>query len=253
MKPGTIVQLNQLNQRFYQITAEEFSKTRSFYWQGWKELVEPLKKIGANHPQLKVLDIGCGNGRFGEFLFKEKIHQKFIYHGADNSKELLDFAKKRLMAQSFEKELFYLDIIDALINNKIDELLPQKKYQVITLFGVLHHIPSFKLRKKLIDTIAEHLTNDGIFVFTAWRFLNEKRFEKKQIHPTLAKVDPEELEENDYILDWQRGATAYRYCHFTNDEEIQKLIKATNLELEKEYTADGKSGNLNYYQILRKP
>lgn len=187
MKPETILQLNQLNQRFYQITAEEFSKTRSFYWQGWKELLEPLKKIGQNHPQLKVLDIGCGNGRFGEFLWKEKVHKKFIYHGADNSKELLAFAEKRLAEYKFEKQLFYLDVIDALINNKLDEVLPQKKYQVITLFGVLHHIPSFKLRKKLIDAIAEHLTNDGVFVFTAWRFLNEKRFEKKQIHPTLAK------------------------------------------------------------------
>lgn len=253
MKQATITQLNKLNKQFYRVTAEEFSKTRSFYWQGWKELLEPLKAIGKNHPQLKVLDLGCGNGRFGEFLYKEKIHKNFIYHGADNSQELLEFAQKRLATCEFEKELFNLDVTDALTNDNLNDLIPQKKYQVITLFGVLHHIPSFKLRKKLINTIADHLTNDGVFVFTAWRFLNEKRFEKKQIHPTLAKIDPDELEENDFILDWQRGVTAYRYCHYTNDEEIKKLIAETTLELEKEYTADGKSGNLNFYQILRKP
>jgi tRNA (uracil-5-)-methyltransferase TRM9 len=253
MKQETVVLLNNLNKRFYQLTAEEFSKTRSFYWKGWKELVEPLKEIGKNHPQLKVLDIGCGNGRFGEFLYKEKIHKKFIYHGADNSKELLKFAKDRLKDFRFEKELFYLDVIEGLINNNLDELLPQKKYQVITLFGVLHHIPSLKLRKKLIKVIEEHLTSGGVFVFTAWRFLNEKRFEKKQIHPAIAKINPDELEKNDYILDWQRGVTAYRYCHYTDDEEVKKLIESTTLELEKEYTADGKSGNLNFYQILRKP
>lgn len=253
MKQETVLELNKLNQQFYKITAEEFSKTRSFYWKGWKELVEPLKKIGKDHSQLKVLDIGCGNGRFGEFLWKEKVHKKLIYHGADNSKELLEFAEQRLNNYKFEKKLFYLDVIDALINNNLDELLPQKKYQVITLFGVLHHIPSFKLRKKLINIIAEHLTSDGLFVFTAWRFLNEKRFEKKQIHPAIAKINPDELEENDFILDWQRGVTAFRYCHYTNDEEIEKLIDETSLELEKEYTADGKSGNLNFYQILRKP
>ena len=66
MKQATILQLNDLNQHFYKVTAEEFSKTRSFYWKGWGELIEPLKEIGKNHPQLKVLDIGCGNGRFGD-------------------------------------------------------------------------------------------------------------------------------------------------------------------------------------------
>lgn len=253
MKQETVVLLNKLNKRFYQITAEEFSKTRSFYWKGWKELVEPLKKIGKNHPQLKVLDIGCGNGRFGEFLHKEKVHKKLIYHGADNSKELLEFAEDRLKDFKFEKELFSLDLTEGLINNNLEDLLPQKKYQVITLFGVLHHVPSLKLRKKLIKAIEDHLTSGGVFVFTAWRFLNEKRFEKKQIHPAIAKIDPDELEENDFILDWQRGVTAHRYCHYTDDEEVKKLIEETSLELEKEYTADGKSGNLNFYQILRKP
>ena len=83
--------------------------------------------------------------------------------------------------------------------------------------------------------------------------MNEKRFEKKQIHPAIAKIDPDELEENDFILDWQRGVTAHRYCHYTDDDEVKKLMEATTLVLEKEYTADGKSGNLNFYQILRKP
>ncbi|MBT4124218.1 MAG: class I SAM-dependent methyltransferase [Candidatus Pacebacteria bacterium] len=253
MKQATILQLNDLNQHFYKVTAEEFSKTRSFYWKGWGELIEPLKEIGKNHPQLKVLDIGCGNGRFGEFLWKKSIHKKLVYHGGDNSQELLDFAQQRLGEHSFEKNLFYLDLINALIKDNLSEVLPQKKYQVITLFGVLHHIPSQKLRKKLFSAIEDHLTNGGIFVFTAWRFLNEKRFEKKQLHPGLVKIDPDELEENDFILDWQRGLTAYRYCHYTSDKEVKELTKNTSFTLEKEYTADGKSGNLNSYQILRKP
>jgi len=253
MKQETVLQLNRLNQRFYQITAEEFSKTRSFYWQGWKELVGPLTELGKSHSQLKVLDLGCGNGRFAEFLQKEGVHKKLVYHGGDNSKELLAFAQSRLEKQSFEKNLFYIDLIDALINDNLTNILPLKKYHVITLFGVLHHIPSFALRKTLFNALAERLTDGGLLVFTAWRFLNEKRFEKKQIHPTLAKIDPDEIEENDYILDWQRGLTAYRYCHYTNEGEAKKLIEQTSLVLKKEYTADGKSGNLNNYQILSKP
>ena len=253
MKPETVLQLNSLNQRFYRVTAEEFSKTRSFYWKGWKQLIQPLKTLAEKHPQLKVLDLGCGNGRFGEFLWKEGIHEHLIYHGGDNSKELITFATEKLQPYPFEKEIFFVDLIDGLLKKNLEQVLPQKKYHVITLFGVLHHVPSQALRSQLFQTLENHLVNGGILVFTAWRFMNESRFEKKKLHPTLIGINPDDLEENDHILDWQRGLTAYRYCHYTDAAEIEKLTEKTSFELVEEYTADGKSGNLNTYRILRKP
>lgn len=253
MKQETVLQLNALNERFYRLTAEEFTKTRSFYWKGWKNLVEPLTEIAQEHPQLKVLDLGCGNGRFGEFLWKEKIHKDLLYHAGDNSQKLLEFASEKLASYPFEKKIFTIDLIRSLLDKSFSENLPQKKYHVITLFGVLHHVPSQTLRYQLIETLADHLVNGGVLIFTAWRFLNETRFRKKQLHPTLVGIDPEELEKNDHILDWQRGVTAYRYCHYTDETEMENLTQKSGLELVKEYTADGKSGNLNTYRILKKP
>lgn len=251
MKIQTIRQLNQINTRFYQLTAGEFSKTRSFYWQGWEDLIPHIKKLGQDLKVLKVLDLGCGNGRFGEFLQKNKLHKKIEYHGADNSGTLLKFAAKRL-EKLITHKLFELDIIERLLAGNFEKKLPNKKYHLITLFGVLHHIPSKKLRRKLFLELEKHLANDGLLVFTSWKFLNEKRFEKKQIHPKIVEVEPTDLEENDYILDWQRGITAHRYCHFTSNEEVKELIKNTNWKIAHEYTADGKSGNLNTYTILEK-
>src|SRR3989304_8489405 len=105
MKVSTIRQLNEFNARFYQLTAEEFSKTRGFYWQGWKELLSFLTPLVKGKTQFKALDVGCGNGRFGEFLFQQVAHKKLIYHGLDNSLELLEYAKKKLEPLAVSKEL----------------------------------------------------------------------------------------------------------------------------------------------------
>lgn len=251
MKTSIIRQLNQINAKFYEITAEEFSKSRSFYWQGWKDLIPHIKKLGKDLPTLKVLDLGCGNGRFGEFLYKKKVHPKIQYHGGDNSDRLLKFADKRL-GKEIPHKLFHVDIVKSLLTGNLSGKIPNQKYHLITLFGVLHHIPSKKLRRQLFLELEKHLVNGGLLVFTAWRFLNEKRFDKKQIHPEIIGINPDDLEENDYILDWQRGITANRYCHFTSDEEMKKLVSGTKLNIIDEYIADGKSGNLNAYTILEK-
>ncbi|MFH2118267.1 MAG: class I SAM-dependent methyltransferase [Candidatus Paceibacterota bacterium] len=252
MKTALIHQLNEINARFYQLTATEFSKTRSFYWQGWKNLLPIIDPLAKQKTQFKVLDVGCGNGRFGEFLFRKSKIKKLIYHGLDNSQELLNFAEQRLAPLKFEKEFMTIDLVESLLNQTITEKIPYKKYHLATLFGILHHIPSQKLRLELIRLLGDSLVSGGFLVLTAWRFLNEKRFEKKQIHPSIVQIDPEELEENDYILDWQQGITAHRYCHYTGEQEMKKLIDHSGLELVQEYTADGKSGNLNHYVVLRK-
>lgn len=253
MKATTIRQLNEFNAKFYQLTAAEFSKTRGFYWQGWQELLPILKPLLKGKSRFKTLDVGCGNGRFGEFLFRQAVGKPLVYHGLDNSQALLEFAAKRLAPLPFEKEFSTVDIVEALLSRTLVEKLPHKKYHLTTLFGVLHHIPSQKLRQELIQILGNSLTSGGLLVLTAWQFLNEQRFDKKQIHPSIVKIDPEELEPNDFILDWQEGLIAHRYCHFTNNQEMEELVRHSGLDFVQRYSADGQSGNLNAYIILRKP
>ncbi|MEW6579100.1 MAG: hypothetical protein AB1435_07890, partial [Chloroflexota bacterium] len=59
-------------------------------------------------------------------------------------------------------------------------------------------------------------------------------------------------EPGDYLLDWRRGARAPRYCHYVDDAEHAALIAATGLRELATYRADGHTGDVNQYSILRR-
>src|SRR5664279_238076 len=86
----TIRTLNDLNRRFYETVAADFDATRQTAWQGWDPLVRYLK------PPLTVLDVGCGNGRFGVFLADRLGKTGLHYHGIDSSAILLGRASAGL-------------------------------------------------------------------------------------------------------------------------------------------------------------
>lgn len=229
MNSTTIQHLNELNRQFYQQTAADFHETRRQPWSGWNELLPFL------HTPLSVLDVGCGNGRFGHFL-AQQFGAQLHYHGIDNSPELLAHAQKTLSTTAATFELTPLDILQA--------PLPTHQYDLVTLFGVLHHIPGYAQREHLMKELAECVKPGGLLAFACWCFYESERFRQR-----IITWPPEyEREDHDYLLDWQRGTHAIRYCHFVDDEEHAAFIAATGLTEVKTYRADG---NLNRYSILR--
>jgi 2-polyprenyl-3-methyl-5-hydroxy-6-metoxy-1,4-benzoquinol methylase len=120
-------------------------------------------------------------------------------------------------------------------------------YDLVALFGLLHHIPGAERRLTLVKTLAERVTPHGLLVFTCWRFYEYSRF-RERIVPL-----PEDLsaEAGDYLLDWRRGTHALRYCHYVDDEELERLIEATHLQPVLQYRADGQSDDMNLYVILQ--
>ena len=257
MNKTTILQLNNLNKSFYQTTAKDFDDSRQYYWQGWETLLSTIHKNASTVTEpVEVLDIGCGNARFAEFL-SENIEQEFKYTGIDSNKKLLEAATEKLSSETcnLEPENFEflnLDIIEKLLDNKLQESL-KGNYDLVVLFGVMHHIPSFNLRVRLIQTLFKKLTPKGLLVFTSWQFANHERFQNRFVSPSTVNIDNHELEENDYILDWRRGAKAYRYCHHLNEKEIESILKQLPAKTGAEqYYADGKSNDLNLYTVIQK-
>jgi hypothetical protein len=97
-------------------------------------------------------------------------------------------------------------------------------------------------------TLAERVAPGGLFAFAAWRFYEFSRF-KDRIVPW---PDNYQVESHDYLLDWRRDVQAIRYCHYVDDTEHAALIAATGLTEITSYRADGRSGNINRYSILRR-
>ena len=89
---------------------------------------------------------------------------------------------------------------------------------------------------------------NGLLVFACWRFYDNLRFRER----IVTWSDDFQVEHHDYLLDWRSGERALRYCHFVDDAEHTDLISATDLTELTTFRADGKSGDLNQYSILRK-
>lgn len=236
MDNATIQRLNALNQDFYRITAQNFSRTRNHPWPGWEKLLPYLNP--ASDKSLSVLDIGCGNGRFAQFL-TENLGVKINYTGLDANPTLLDHASQLLST---------IDSSITLIQQDIIQHPPDSgQYDLVVLFGVIHHIPGHQNRQNFMNQLAQRVASDGLLTFASWRFYDEPRF-RDRIVPW---PDDFQVEAHDYLLDWRSGENALRYCHFVDDAEHTDLITATGLTELATYRADGKSGHLNQYSILR--
>lgn len=235
MDDATIRRLNALNRQFYAVVADEFDATRGQAWAGW-ERAAPYFGAPAS-----VLDVGCGNGRFGVFL-REKVGA-LAYHGMDSSAALLDHARVSLPDARLEER----DIV---------EHPPDAgAYDLVALFGVLHHLPGADRRLAFMRTLADRVAPGGLLVFTAWRFYEYPRF-RERIAAWDAVLDAGmRVEAGDYLLDWRRGERALRYCHYVDDAEADRLIAAAGgggLNVVTRYRADGFTGDVNLYVILRK-
>lgn len=231
MDQNTIRHLNQINRDFYQTSAASFDETRRTPWPGWLHLLPYLQA------PTSVLDVGCGNGRLGVFLAKHC--QPLVYHGVDNNQPLLDRAREALA----EMEHVTLEERD-IVENPPDS----GAYDLVTLFGVIHHIPGSARRQALLSQLAQHVKPGGILAFACWRFWENERFRQRIIPwPETIKVEP-----NDFLLDWRLGETAMRYCHYVDDAEHRLLVAATGLTEVETFRADGSDNQSNKYSILRR-
>jgi hypothetical protein len=129
---------------------------------------------------------------------------------------------------------------------------------LVGIFGVMHHIPCFGRRESLLQTAASRLRPGGILALAFWRFGTQERFSKRELSWEVYNRDAEfpidtaQLEPGDSLLRWGEEDGPARYCHFVDDREYQLLLDSMRLDVVDQYLADGRSGDLNQYAILRR-
>jgi len=235
--------LNSINKEFYAKNASSFSQTRSQGWQGWERLIEIC-----GIPK-SVLDIACGNMRFKSFLQQIAPKDEFAYYGIDTCNELVTRAES-LHYQN-------LDMVSAALEGKdIEVLVEAPSCELVVAFGFMHHVPTMKARRRIMNLIAGKTADGGAACISFWRFNEEPTLAAKAQKVTqdaLRRLGVS-LDEGDYFLDWQGDGSSLRYCHSFTDGEISELAESVShtCKAEHHYVCDGRNNALNSYIVLRK-
>ena len=244
MRKDTAEALHAVNRRFYRERASEFSRTRERPWSGWDEILARAAPLLPEHP--RVLDVGCGNGRFERFL-EERLGGAFDYCGVDESPLGLAEARKRLPSR---KNVVLVE------HDFLEAPLPEGEFDLLVLFGVLHHVPGRENRIGLLTRLSRLLAPGGLLAFSIWRFDRYPRFQKKIVpwddfrFLTGIEIDPSALEPGDHILTWGGDPPAYRFCHAMSEEEEKGLARSLPLDLVFRFDAGAEP---NRYFVFRYP
>ena len=228
--------LTELNSLFYQTFAQPFSDTRQRLQPGVRRVLESIPA------QADILDIGCGNGAVWQTLY-QRGHRGH-YTGLDFSPGLLEIAASGVPEDITQARFIAADLADpdwttGLLNGR---------YDCITAFAVLHHLPGEGLRQRVLENIHELLIPDGIFILSVWQFLNSPRLVTRiqpwdRIGLHTGDVDP-----GDYLLDWRHGGSGLRYVHHFSPEELDTLAQASGFVIMDSFLSDGENNRLGLYQ-----
>ncbi|MFA5047427.1 MAG: class I SAM-dependent methyltransferase [Patescibacteria group bacterium] len=214
----------QQTREIYNQIAPDFSDTRGHWWKG----MGSFNKYVA--PGDQVLDLGCGNGRMAEIFLASKIN----YLGLDNSDELIKIARQRFRDKSWIK--FELDDITNL-------KLPDNQYNLVLLIAVLHHIPTQKLRLKILSDIHKTLKPGGHLVMSNWNLwqvwgsFDYKLRYWKYLFNYSEKIKNSAWNVSDAFVPWKanrpRGQWAMRYVHSFGKREVVRLLRRAGFIVEK--------------------
>lgn len=236
MDSRSAARLIEINRDFYSRFGDSFSATRRRIQPGVRRVMQML------HGDESILDLGCGNGEFARELAIRGHHGPYL--GVDFSLPLLRDAE--LQTEGFSARFMEADLSELGSNRT---LMESGKWDLVTAFAVLHHIPSEKLRLGILHTVRGLMAENGRFIHSNWQFLNSEKL-KARIKPwAAASIQEADVDPGDYLLDWRSGGEGLRYVHHFDEAELSALAKAAGFQVQDTFYSDGESGNLGLYQV----
>lgn len=241
MDAQTTQRLITLNNDFYRANAASFSATRNHAWEGWSRLVGLLP-----HRPASALDVACGNMRFKRFLDEAYGAGAVNYLGIDSCRNLVP-----------EDLLDCFSEVNLLEQASPAQKCPPNKYELVACFGFMHHVPGNSLRNNVLEGLASACAPEGTIAISFWQFAQDESMLRKAQESTLKGAEQLNLalDEGDYLLGWNGSYDTFRYCHSFSDDEIDALLEPLygSFDVVARYSADGRTGDLNAYTVLRAP
>jgi ubiquinone/menaquinone biosynthesis C-methylase UbiE len=203
----------------YNNIAFKYSQVRNKEWAEMDFLFDKIKQGD------KILDLGCGSGRFYPLAIKKQAD----YYGIDLSNEMIEIARKK-----YPQGWFF-------VGNGLYVCFEDGFFDKIYAIAVLHHIPSKKMRLEFLKEINRALKEKGLLFLTVWDLKDKK--DKGVLN--------ENLEENDILLPWYGAKDCY--FHIFDMKELEDLAKNSGLKIiEKGSIIVGEKPYNNFYLICQK-
>ena len=130
--------------------------------------------------------------------------------------------------------------------------LPRGPFDLIGMFGVIHHVPGEAARSALLRALAERLAPSGTLAVAFWRTIADED-PAKRIAWQSACVDVRDLEPGDRLLRFDTDPSVFRFAHFADEPELVRLAAATGFPLAQRFDSDGAGGIANAYLLWRRP
>jgi tRNA (uracil-5-)-methyltransferase TRM9 len=239
-----------LNKAFYDNISQHWNNDPNYYWRGWYNLLPYLQSKIETKGAIRILDLGCGNGRFLSFLEANFANYNNIsYTGIDNA----DFKKiDKSLYPNISSDFLDRDLLE------VDWRL-EGKYDIVVAFGIIHHIPGERLLISFFNNLQKVLETDGLSVVTTWQYMRLERLQKRLIvgpeRVELLKnldIGENELRMGDNFLDWIKGNYGIRFSHYFEEAEVRRILPNFDLTVLEVFLEDDRERNRNQYFVLKK-
>ncbi len=217
----------------YNRIAITFTRSREF-------IPEDIKNLGDwTIPGERILDLGCGNGRFYEVLKEKEIN----YFGIDFSEKLIEIAKQKYPKAKFQ------------VADVLNLPFPNNYFDKIYSISVLHQIPSRELRIRSLKEIKRVLKPRGVLILRVWNIFKRPNFWKLFLKYTILKVIfKSKLDFLDVFIPWRNSEgkiVLERYFHCFSQNRLKNLLKEIGFEV-KEIWSSGIGKRSNIYIMVEK-
>lgn len=215
----------------YTLIAKDFSRTRKNPWPELQPLFDNYLESGD-----KVLDLGCGNGRYFPFFRKNRVS----YFGVDNNPALLEIAKKKFPGETFQEE------------NALNLSFPNEFFNKVYSIAVLHQIPSREFRIQFIKEAERVLKPAGLLVLTVWHFHRKEQIKMMLKYFFRKIMGRTKLDWGDVFVPWSERTD--RYYHIFSQWGLERLVGSMGLRVMEGGIIKNKKGTRqNLFVVARKP
>lgn len=131
----------------------------------WMQFLENnIKKLKKNNEKIKILEVGCGTGKFAEMLNMEQ----FEYTGFDLSPEMIEIAKTKNIKGKFLVE----DVCEFQLFEKFDV--------IICFMDTINYLTTNDQVVQAMKNMAKHLHTNGMLLFDIHQQDNLENFDDYQ-------------------------------------------------------------------------